>query len=340
MSLHYVQKYTGELPKALGFMTVARAALARRDSGTKLRLTDLVKASPVSLLSIYHLLGTYHKLTGRRMPANIVQPGQGDSLQQWFKDLPFVTKVLTIGTLFSGAAITFGFLGDDAFLFYWPYVRHKFHIWRFFTSFIYAGKFSFNYIMHLYVLYENCKRYEAGPFNTGGGGNSSDFLWMIMLGMAVLCVVGYFFEMQVLSESLLYMIMYVWSRRDPNVIVSIFGFKLQVIYLPWFYIAMRLLMGGSISQPLIGVAVGHAYYFCIEVLPLMYGYDPIRTPQFCCNIIAWYTGGRSSSATSGAPAGVRGGFRAAAAAAPAAARGFASMGSGHNWGRGRQLGSN
>ena len=35
------------------------------------------------------------------------------------------------------------------------------------------GPFSFNFAMHTYVLYENSRRYESNPYNTGGGGSSA-----------------------------------------------------------------------------------------------------------------------------------------------------------------------
>lgn len=89
---------------------------------------------------------------------------------------------------------------------------HKYQIWRIFTPFIFSGGFSFNFLMHTVVLYENCRNYEINPFSTGAGGTSADFLWMVMIGMVVFLVVGLYLEMYVMSEALLFMILYVWSR--------------------------------------------------------------------------------------------------------------------------------
>jgi Derlin-2/3 len=119
--------------------------------------------------------------------------------------------------------------------------------------------------MHAYVLYENCRRYEQNPFNTGGGGTSADFLWMVILGMGVLCVVAHFFGLVFMAEPLLYMIMYVWSRREPDMMLNMYGFKFKALYCPWVYVAIRVVMGGSPTEPLIGVAVGHVYYFLIGI---------------------------------------------------------------------------
>jgi hypothetical protein len=197
--------------------------------------------------------------------------------------------------------------------------------------FVFAGPFSFNFAMHTYVLYDNCKRYEENPFNTGGGGNSADFLFLILFAMVFLCIVGYFFGLINFSEPLLYVIMYTWSRKDPDSLVNIFGFKFKALYLPWAYIVIRVLMGGSPSQPLIGIAVGHVYYFLVSVMPESHGYQILRTPAFCIDAVRWYTGS-SGPAPGPNTAPQRG--------APDAQGRFPSMGAGYQWGQGRPLGTN
>lgn len=263
------------------------------------------------------------------------RPNQGDDLQNWFQSIPLVTKTFVVGTFIISLMETFGMLNPMSIVFYWPAIKDKFQIWRLLTSYWYAGKFSFPFAMHLYALYENCRRYETNPFNTGGGGTTADFIWMVFLGMLVFSVVAFVFDLMVLSECMLYMIMYVWSRREPEALLNIMGFKFQSIYLPWVYVAIRLLMGGSIMLPLVGVAVGHLFFFCVEVLPAYHGIHLVRTPKFCMDITKWYTGGRGPTSTPGftstAPPGRDGGSNR---------RGEGAQGQGYNWGRGNVLGAN
>ena len=259
--------------------------------------------------------------------------GDGDSFSDWYKGLPLVTKVLTTSAVLTAAMASFGIINEMHFAFLFPLIVKKFHFWRLIAPFLYAGPFSFPFAMHTFILYENCKRYEENPFNTGGGGNSSDFLFMILFGMALLIILAYFFDLFNMSEPLLYMFMYVWSRKNPETISNIFGFKFKAIYLPWAYIVIRVLMGGQPTMPLMGIAVGHIYYFIINVLPDSHGYDLLRTPNFCVDIVRWYTGISGVAAP---------GVGRAPAADPNAANApgrFPSMGAGHNWGRGRALGT-
>ena len=46
------------------------------------------------------------------------------------------------------------------FLYDWNRIKNNFEIYLLFTPFIFAGGLSFNFAMHVYVLYESCKRYE------------------------------------------------------------------------------------------------------------------------------------------------------------------------------------
>merc|ERR1712100_662416 len=93
-----------------------------------------------------------------------------------------------------------------------------------------------------------------------------------------------------LSRALLMYIVYVWSRREPEAPISFFGFKVKGFYVPWIFLAFDLLIGAPLSQGLIGITVGHAYYFLIDVFPISHGVDIIRTPRFCISAVEYMTG--------------------------------------------------
>lgn len=184
------------------------------------------------------------------------------SPQDWFRDIPIITKILLVSTFLSGALVTFKMIAPMSLVYIWPMVYERFEIWRLFTAAAFAGGFSFNFLIHCYMLYQNSLRYEMNAYNTGARGTSADFLWMILCSLAVLWILGYVFEIAVFSEPLLFVIMYVWSRREPEAQANIFGFKFKAIYLPWMYVALRLLMGNPIVGPLVGIATGSKQKYC------------------------------------------------------------------------------
>lgn len=273
----------------------------------------------------------------------------GTSIQDWFRSVPMVTKILVFGTLSMTVVSNFGMYAADNMYFDINAVWNKFEIQRLVLPFFYAGSFSFNYAMHLYVLYENCNRYEASPFNTGAGGSSADFLWMVIFGMVTLNFLNYFlFEFPFLSEPLLYMIMYVWSRRAADQQLKVFGFgPFKAVYLPWVYMVIRLIMGGSITGMVIGAVVGHAYYFFYEVMPQVYpSFNIARfgTPAFCRSFSEWFTGMSVPRAAPPPGTAAAAGFaqqRTASLGTEATAprAGGNTMTGGYNWGRGRTLGT-
>ena len=297
------------------------------------------------------------------MAGRAAQIGDADSISDFYKQMPPLTKFFLTGTFVSALAVQFGLIptffgggGAGALVFDWDSLSSKFHIWRLITPFLFAGTFSINFVIHLFVLYENCRRYEANPFNTGAGATSADFLYMLVLGCAVFIVLAVFerslgLGMQVMSEPILYYILYVWSRKEPDSVVNMWGFKFKALYLPWVYMALRVLMGGGITHMLVGVAVGHVYYFLVDVVPNTYGTTLIKTPVWCVDVIEWCTGATQPTSQGFVAAAPRARQQQDGGQPPAQpfggqqgnngnGTGIRYRPGGYNWGRGQVLGTN
>jgi len=120
-------------------------------------------------------------------------------------------------------------------------------------------------------------------------------------------------------------LIYVWARRNPEQRVTLYTFPMEALYLPFALACFQMLIGNSIFPCLLGIGVGHVYYFVLEVAPAQAGWpDIIRTPKFLCQ---WF----------GAPPpmmGAQGGRGPAQAAQPGRA-----PQRGYQWGQGRTLGT-
>ena len=55
---------------------------------------------------------------------------------------------------------------------------------------------------------------------------------------------------------------------------------MKAIYLPFGYLALTVLMGNSYADMCHGLAIGHLYYFLVDVFPQVQGKDILLTPQF------------------------------------------------------------
>ena len=165
-------------------------------------------------------------------------------------------------------------------------------------------------------------RLENDPYRTGGG-PKADYAFMLIFGGFILCCIGLFMNFAFLGPSMVFMIVYCWSRREPEAPVSIWGFKMQGLYLPWALMALQVLMGGSPVMDLVGVVAGHVYYFLVEVLPIQQGQPSLlTTPKWVTN---WLPSQQVAFTTTSGP------VERTTTAKPTPAR--------HTWGSGSTLGS-
>jgi Derlin-2/3 len=103
---------------------------------------------------------------------------------------------------------------------FWSFekVSQSFEIWRLVTPFIYIGPFKFETVIAMFLMYQYSKQYEGGiGFNTGAGGGTADYAYMLMLGALVLLISGAAFGLGVFfGRALIYYVLYVWSKRYPT----------------------------------------------------------------------------------------------------------------------------
>lgn len=108
-------------------------------------------------------------------------------------------------------------------------------------------------------------------------------------------VAAYFLELVILGMPLIMMMIYYWSKLQPNVPMTfMFGLKFESKWFPWVLVAFTTLTGGNPLFELLGIAVGHVYFFLNDMYPrINNGRVLLRTPQFlyvgffsCCFVRA------------------------------------------------------
>lgn len=71
-----------------------------------------------------------------------------------------------------------------------------------------------------------------------------------------------FVNIHFLGSPLTFMMVYLWGRRNEHVRMSFLGlFPFTAPYLPWVLLSFSILLGNSATTDLIGIVVGHIYYF-------------------------------------------------------------------------------
>ncbi|XP_032899305.1 derlin-3 isoform X4 [Amblyraja radiata] len=79
---------------------------------------------------------------------------------------------------------------------------------------------------------------------------------------------GIFASLFFLGQAFTIMLVYIWSRRNPFVRMNFFGLlNFQAPFLPWVLMGFSLLLGNSVIVDLLGIVVGHIYYFLEDIFP-------------------------------------------------------------------------
>eukprot|EP01083_Nonionella_stella_P074564 202320_1 len=150
--------------------------------------------------------------------------------QEWYDSLPIITK--NWSTLAVGTTILTNFDIIPIRKLFWSYadLSENFEIWRIFTPFLWLGPFKFDTVITIFMLYQYSKNYEAGVvFNTGGGGGTADYAYMLLLGAMAILATGVLFGLGVFfGGTLVYYVLYVWSKRNPTAPAAIWGIPMKV----------------------------------------------------------------------------------------------------------------
>eukprot|EP00850_Spirogloea_muscicola_P017893 SM000158S02025 [mRNA] locus=s158:136156:137767:- [translate_table: standard] len=216
---------------------------------------------------------------------------------EWYQSLPPVTRAYGTVLVLGAAAAYLGVLDPRLIYLDSRLLFSKFQIWRAATTYLFVGSFSFRFAHMLLLIVQYMLKLEQTTFQ----GRTADFVYMLLFGMAttlartpssslfdllpasgtrfVLALAIPMLNMGFMASVLIYMLVYIWSRMFANSEVSIMGLvTIKGFYIPWANTAIDLMYGISPVAGLMGIGVGHLYYFLTSILPLQTGRNILKTP--------------------------------------------------------------
>ncbi|OTF69140.1 derlin-2-like protein [Euroglyphus maynei] len=177
------------------------------------------------------------------------------TLLQFYMSMPPVTRAYTTACVLTTLAV----------------------IWRLVTTFLFHGPLGFSFMFNIIFTYRHCAMLEEGTFRS----RTADFCYMFLIGASLMCIMGFFVNLLFLGHAFTIMLVYVWSRHNEHVLMSFFGlFPFHAPYLPWVLFGFSFILGNSILVDLLGIAVGHIYYYLETVCPRRFGFRLLKTPHF------------------------------------------------------------
>jgi len=161
---------------------------------------------------------------------------------------------------------------------------HRHQLWRLVTSFLFLGTLSFPWLLQMVWLVQYGKALEQGVFASSA--SAADFPFMLFVGCAAMAALSAVpllpFNVGAMGPALTFMLLYVWSRHNPDQPTSVMGLvTVRSFHLP-FAICLASLcgVGGSLTADLLGLVAGHVYYFLKVVHPAGGGARLLETPAW------------------------------------------------------------
>lgn len=197
-------------------------------------------------------------------------------LEQWFWEMPMCTRWWTTATIVLSILVQCQLLTPFKLFYSFTAVFVKHQYWRLLTTFLYFGPISIDLLFHVYFQQRYSRLLEESS-------SPAQFSWMLLYAMSCLIaitpLVGHSsFLGQTLSSTLVY----IWSRRNPDTRMSFLGLLVFTApYLPWVLMGFSLILHGKIPQDeIMGVVIGHIYYFFADVYPPLHnGSRPFDPPM-------------------------------------------------------------
>ncbi|XP_055383135.1 derlin-2 [Condylostylus longicornis] len=200
------------------------------------------------------------------------------TLRQSFLEIPVVTRIYTSACVVTTVAVHLELISPLQLYFHPTLIVRNLQLWRMVTAFLFFGSIGFSFFFNMIFTYRYCRMLEEGSFR----GRSADFVMMFLFGGFLMIIMAFFINLFFLGQAFTIMLVYVWARRNPFVRLNFFGLlNFHAPFLPWVLLGFSMILGNAIWVDLIGMGVGHVYYFLEDVFPNQRnGCKLLRTPNF------------------------------------------------------------
>lgn len=254
------------------------------------------------------------------MPPRVVAAANvGGGPGDWYASLPPITRLWATACFASSTLCYLGLLHPASLaLLSRAALFRRLQLWRPLTSACFLAPYSLKFVFELMWILQYGVALERQAYAVRPG----DFLWMLVFGASALTALSLLapaLGLMFVASPLVFALVYVWSRHYPDQRVSLFGMvQLQSFYLPFAFLAMTVLQGGSPVVDLLGIAIGHAWFFGTELYPRANGGRRLLPTPRWAEALAARVAALGVGGGGGAGAGVAFGGGAGAAATAAA----------------------
>jgi len=180
-------------------------------------------------------------------------------------DAPPITKAVMIGAVATSVAVQCHLVTPFQLFFTYRAAFENGQVWRIVTNFLYFGPLSLDFFFHIFFFMRYSKMLEENTFH----GHKADYVWLLMVSSALLLLLSPLSPQPFLSSPLSFTLVYLWSRLNPSVRLSLFGVvTITAPYLPYALVIFSWALSNTwnaVIGDLLGITVGHFWYFFTRI---------------------------------------------------------------------------
>jgi Derlin-2/3 len=196
----------------------------------------------------------------------------GFPLEQWFYEMPVCTRWWMTAALSASVLVQCRILSPFQLFYSVRTVFFKSQVcfpssivprrpltplqyWRLVTTFFYFGPLSLDLLYHIFFLQRYSRLLEESS-----GRSPAHFSWLLTFASSLLLCIAPIFSMAFLGSALSSTLIYIWSRKNPDTLLSFLGLLVfKAPYLPWVLLCFSLIMHGTVPKDeMCGIVVGHS----------------------------------------------------------------------------------
>lgn len=140
--------------------------------------------------------------------------------------------------------------------------------WRVLASILWMGPLNFENVFQSVFMLRYMIDLETNNFHK----RKSDFAYMIFINTILIALLSAtFVNALFLSSPFNLMLVYLWSRKNPLAMMNFMGiFAVPAPWIPWLLLSVGYLVNGKVpGGELVGIVVGHFYYYMMDVYPML-----------------------------------------------------------------------
>jgi Derlin-2/3 len=205
------------------------------------------------------------------------------SPEEWYKNLPKVTKAYFTVAVGATVLTTMGAVSPMHLYADFDLTFYQLQLWRLITPFLWLGGFGMKWVFSIVILVQSFNRLESEYYQ--GVRGLGDFIYLCSF-CAILLLAAAYSPLQIyfLGQILTFSVIYIWSRKDSQREVILYGFKFKAWVYPFMLMLISMILGNPLIYDVVGILIGHLYHFLIDIVPDQYNVRLLTTPQFIYNL--------------------------------------------------------